>query len=210
MIELSEGMRAEVTRSGGAIVGGDLVSCPQWVVSVTVLGDLAGRAAVLRGGARAGSTVAVAGDLGRSAAGYWLLAAGLPDSPELRNRHLVPEPPYGQGRAAADAGATAMIDVSDGLIADLRHIAAASGVGIDLVTDGLVADCHAVDAAAARLGVDPWVWVLGGGEDHALVGCFPGELPAGWRAIGTVVDGPPRVGVDGREWAGYAGWDSFN
>ena len=210
VIELSEAMRAEVTRSGGAIVGGDLVSCPQWVVSVTVLGDLAGRAAVLRGGARAGSTVAVAGDLGRSAAGYWLLAAGLPDRPELRNRHLVPEPPYGQGRAAADAGATAMIDVSDGLIADLRHIAAASGVGIDLVTDGLVADCHAVDAAAARLGVDPWVWVLCGGEDHALVGCFPGELPAGWRAIGTVVDGPPRVRVDGRDWAGYAGWDSFN
>jgi thiamine-monophosphate kinase len=208
--ELFDGMRTEVARSGGAVVGGDLVRCPQWVISVTVLGELAGRVAVRRGGARVGSTVAVAGDLGRSAAGYGLLMAGRRESPELRNRHLVPEPPYGQGRVAADAGATAMIDTSDGLIADLRHVAAASGVGIELETSALVADLEAVGAAAEALGVDPWVWVLGGGEDHALVACFPGELPAGWRAIGTVVGGEPRVRVDGRDWTGYAGWESFN
>ena len=102
---LSEGMWAELARCGGAIVGGDLVRSPQWVVSVTVLGDPAGRVAVRRGGARAGDTVAVAGDLGRSAAGYALLAAGSADFPELRRRHLVPEPPYGHGVLAAEAAA---------------------------------------------------------------------------------------------------------
>jgi thiamine-monophosphate kinase len=107
-------------------------------------------------------------------------------------------------------GATAMTDVSDGLIADLRHIASASGVGIDLATAGLAADRDAVAAAAAQLGADPWSWVFGGGEDHALVACFPGALPAGWRAIGTVIGGEPRVRVDGADWTGRAGWESFN
>ena len=208
---LSEGMWAEAARAGGApIVGGDLVRSPQWVVSVTVFGELDGRRAVERGGARAGDVVAVAGDLGRSAAGYAVLTAGTPDFPDLCRRHLVPEPPYGQGPRAADAGATAMTDVSDGLIADLRHIAASSGVGIDLTTPGLAADRDAVAAAAAQLGVDPWSWVLGGGEDHALVACFPGAPPPGWRVIGSVSSGDPRVRVDGHDWTGYAGWESFN
>jgi thiamine-monophosphate kinase len=211
VVELSEGMWAEAARSGdAAIVGGDLVSSPQWVVSVTVVGDPDGGDVVQRGGARAGDTVAVVGELGRSAAGYALLDAGSPDFPELRRRHLVPEPPYGQGVAAARMGATAMTDVSDGLIADLRHIASASGVGIDLATAGLAADRDAVAAAAAQLGADPWSWVFGGGEDHALVACFPGALPAGWRAIGTVIGGEPRVRVDGADWTGRAGWESFN
>ena len=99
---------------------------------MTALGDLGGRDPVLRSGARAGSLVAVAGDLGRSAAGFVLLRNGIGDFGELRVRHLVPRPPYGQGRAAAEAGAEAMIDVSDGLLADLGHIAAASGVVVDL------------------------------------------------------------------------------
>ena len=105
---------------GAGIVGGDLVSAPQWVISVTVLGDLAGRAPVLRAGARAGDTLAVAGELGRSAAGYHLWHNDIDGFDVLRRRHLVPEPPYGQGRVAADGGATAMTDVSDGLVADLR------------------------------------------------------------------------------------------
>ena len=125
---LSEGMWAEAARSGGAgIVGGDLVRSPQWVVSVTVLGELDGRPAVTRGGANAGGTVAVAGDLGRSAAGYALLTAGSADFPDLRRRHLVPEPPYGQGRRASDAGATAMTDVSDG--SDRRPAPPRDGLG---------------------------------------------------------------------------------
>lgn len=209
--ELSGGMWAEGARAGGApIVGGDLVASPHWVVSVTVLGELDGRAAVTRCGARPGDAVAVAGDLGRSAAGYALLAAGSVDFPELVRRHRIPEPPYGQGAVAATGGATAMTDVSDGLIADLRHVAVASGVGIDISTTGLAADRDALAAAAGRLGADPRDWVLGGGEDHALVACFADTPPPGWRTIGTVVAGAPRVRVDGRDWTGYAGWQSFD
>jgi thiamine-monophosphate kinase len=204
-----DGMWDEAARVGAGIVGGDLVSCPLWVLSVAVLGDLNGRAAVLRSGAKPGAVLAVAGELGRSAAGYSLWDKGIGGFDELRARHLVPEPPYGQGAVAADAGALAMIDVSDGLVADLRHVADASGVGIELSTAALAPDHDALSAAAAAVGDDPWSWVLGGGEDHALVACFAGPAPSGWRVIGRVLDGPSRVLVDGAEWQGYPGWQSF-
>lgn len=206
---LTDGMWAEARRFGAAIVGGDLVASPQWVVSVTVVGDLAGRAPVLRSGAQPGSRIAVTGQLGYSAAGYALWRSGLARFDEFRQRHLVPQPPYGQGRVAAKAGAQAMIDVSDGLVADLRHVADASGVGIDLSTQALGPDRDVVLSAAEAACVDAWSWVLGGGEDHALVAVFSGPIPAGWREIGRVLDGPARVLVDGAEWRGYAGWQSF-
>jgi thiamine-monophosphate kinase len=85
----------------------------------------------------------------------------------------------------------------------------ASGVGIDLSTLALAADHDALAAAAAAADADAWLWVLGGGEDHALAACFAGAVPAGWRVIGRVLDGPARVLVDGEEWRGYAGWESF-
>jgi thiamine-monophosphate kinase len=206
---LVDGMWDEADRIGAGIAGGDLVSCPQWVVSVTVLGNLDGRAPVLRSGAHAGSVVAVAGELGGSAAGYELWRNEIEGFEELRRRHLVPQPPYGQGALAAAGGAQAMIDISDGLIADLRHVAEASGVGIDLSTAALAVDRDAVSDAAAAVGVDAWAWVLGGGEDHALVACFESAVPVGWRVIGQVLDGSARVLVDGAEWSGYAGWKSF-
>ncbi len=210
-VELSEGMWAEARRCGGAgIMGGDLVASPQWVISVTVFGTLAGASAVRRSGAQPGDRVAVAGALGRSAAGYAMLDAGAAGFADLRRSHLVPEPPYGQGVVAAAAGATAMTDVSDGLIADLGHIAAASGVEIDLEGAALRADVEALAAAADPIAANPWQWVLGGGEDHALVACFPGDLPPGWRHIGAVVRGAPQVCVDGSTWTGSAGWESFN
>jgi thiamine-monophosphate kinase len=206
---LADGMWDEAGRIGAGIVGGDLVSSPLWVVSMTVLGDLAGRPPVLRSGARSGSRIAVAGQLGYSAAGYALWHNGIAGFDDLRRRHLVPQPPYGEGRAAAEAGAEAMIDISDGLVGDLRHLAEASGVGIDLSTEALSADRDALLSAAEAAGVDARAWVLGGGEDHALVAAFAGPAPAGWRVIGHVLDGPARVLVDGAEWDGYAGWQSF-
>ena len=208
--ELSDGMWQEASALGAGIVGGDLVASPQWVVSVTALGDLDGRAPVLRSGARAGSAVAVAGELGRSAAGYLLWHKQIDGFDELRRWHLVPRPPYGQGIAAAEAGAQAMTDVSDGLLADLGHIAEGSGVAIDLASDGLRPDVDAVSAAASAAGADPLSLVLAGGEDHALVACFPAAVPPGWRVIGTVTDGAPEVLVDGKRWAGSAGWQSFD
>ncbi|OBG93828.1 thiamine-phosphate kinase [Mycobacterium sp. E3251] len=204
------GMWDEAQRIGAGIAGGDLVSCPQWVISVTVLGDLDGRAPVLRSGATAGSVIAVAGELGRSAAGLSLFGKGIEGFDSLRRRHLVPQPPYGQGVAAAAGGSQAMIDVSDGLIADLRHVASASAVAMDVSTAALTADHDALTAAAAAAGADPWSWVLGGGEDHALVACFAGPAPAGWRIIGRVLEGKAEVLVDGHEWTGYAGWQSYD
>jgi len=209
VVELADGLWHEARLLGAGIVGGDLVSAPQWVISVTALGDLGGREAVRLDGARAGDTVAVVGDVGWSAAGYALWHNDIRRFEELRRRHLVPEPPYGQGHVAADAGATSMTDVSDGLVADLGHIAHASGVGIDLSSESLGADRDFLTSAGAALAVDPWDWILGGGEDHALVATFPGAPPAGWRVIGRVLDGPARVLVDGASWHGDPGWQSF-
>jgi thiamine-monophosphate kinase len=209
VVALSDGMWHEAGGLGAGIVGGDLVSAPQWVVSVTALGDLEGRAPVVLGGARRGDVIAVAGDLGPSAAGYALLMKNIRGFDELRSRHLVPVPPYGQGRAASDAGATSMTDVSDGLVADVGHIAHASDVGVDLSWDALEFDRDALASAAVALEMDPWGWVLAGGEDHALVATFPDAPPIGWRVIGSVIDGPPRVLLDGQPWHGHTGWQSF-
>ena len=209
VLRLSDGMWDEVGRFGGSIVGGDLVAAPQWVISVTALGDLGGRDPVLLGGARPGDVVAVTGRLGASAAGYELLRNDIRDFDELRRAHLVPSVPYGQGRAAADGGATAMTDVSDGLLADLGHLADASGVGVDVARDLLAGDHDALAGAADATRADAWDWVLGGGEDHALVAAFPESVPDGWRRIGRVLDGPARVLVDGEAWDGNPGWQSF-
>lgn len=218
VVELVDGMWHEAGLIGAGIVGGDMVQAPQWVISVAALGDLGGLDAVRRSGAKLGDTVAVSGDLGRSAAGFalWNTAVGgFDDAGGFRQRHLVPEPPYGQGVVAARAGASSMIDVSDGLLADVGHIASASGVCVDLSASGLRGDVDALVGAAAAAGSDPWQWVLGGGEDHALVATFSAAPPPGWRPIGTVVDaaalggGPPRVTVDGAVWGGDLGWLSF-
>ncbi len=212
--ELADGMWAEASKTGAGIVGGDLVSSPHWVVSVTALGDLGGRAPVLRSGARAGSVIALAGDLGRSAAGLALLhnESGRPgdEFDDLRACHRAPRPPYGQGRAAAEAGAQAMTDVSDGLLADLGHLAVASGVVMDLRGATLREDVDVVADAARLAGVDPWSLVLGGGEEHALVACFPDYPPHGWRVIGAVRSGTPEVLLDGRPWTGRPGWQSYD
>jgi thiamine-monophosphate kinase len=208
-VELADGLWHEAHLLGAGIVGGDLVTAPQWVISVTALGDLGGRDAIRLDGARVGDTVAVVGHLGWSAAGYALWRNGVQGFEALRRRHLMPEPPYGQGRIAADAGATSMTDVSDGLLADLGHIANASGVGLDLSWDALGADLDPLTEAGAALAMDPRLWVLAGGEDHALVATFGAAPPTGWRAIGRVLDGPARVSINGEQWHGDSGWQSF-
>ena len=142
--ELAEGLAAECTRAsrgGASVIGGDTARAGSVILAVTGLGDLAGRAPVRRSGAAPGDLVAVTGPLGHSAAGLALLSAGLARAgsawDDLVAAHLRPAPPYDAGPEAADLGATAMIDVSDGLLADLGHVAAASGVRIDLASDAL-------------------------------------------------------------------------
>ena len=142
--ELAQGLAAEcarASRGGASVIGGDTARAGSVILAVTGLGDLAGRAPVLRSGASPGEQVAVAGPLGPSAAGLALLTAGLARAgsgwDELVAAQVRPAPPYDAGPEAADLGATAMIDVSDGLLADLGHVAAASGVRIDLASDAL-------------------------------------------------------------------------
>ncbi|CAM3197961.1 thiamine-phosphate kinase [Prescottella defluvii] len=217
---ISDGIGRAAESLGAGVVGGDLVQSDQVVVSVTALGDLEGREPVLRSGATPGDVVAVAGTLGRSAAGLALLLAGLvregevPDevSAALVAAHRVPTPPYGAGLAAARGGASAMTDISDGLVADLGHIADASGVRIRIDRSRIALDRLLV-AVAERVGGDPWNWILTGGEDHALAATFPASVtpPDGWTVIGEVVGGAdgPAVLVDGRPWTVSGGWESF-
>ncbi|MGW0174865.1 thiamine-phosphate kinase [Rhodococcus sp. NPDC003322] len=207
---LTEGIWAEASALGAGVVGGDTVQSDQVVLSITVLGDLQGRAAVLRSGARPGDQVAVAGRLGWSAAGLALLSSGDESFPEIVAAHRVPTPPYGSGLDAARAGATAMTDNSDGLIADLGHLGVASGVQIDLEPVALDPDAP-LHAAAEVLGADALHWVLTGGEDHSLLATFPSgtALPDGWRRVGVVREGS-GVLVGGREWTGSGGWQSFD
>jgi thiamine-monophosphate kinase len=206
---LAAGLWAEASAAGAGVVGGDVVSAPTVVLSVTVLGDLRGREPVTRSGARPGDLLAVAGRLGWAAAGLAVLRRGFRSPVEVVGAQRVPTPPYAAGPAAADAGATAMIDVSDGLLADLGHVASASGVALDIRADAVPLATRLVEVAAA-LGADARRWVLTGGEDHALAAAFPAgtALPAGWVEIGSVAEGA-GITVDGRRYDGAAGWDHF-
>lgn len=216
----ASGVAAECERAGAGVVGGDTAEADRVIVSVTALGSMAaGTAAVRRSGARPGDVVAVAGTLGQAAAGLALLAAGVPDYPDLVAAQLRPRPPYAAGLAAARHGATAMIDTSDGLLADLGHVADASAVAIDIATarlevsDRLVAAAMTISSrtgppsAPASLALS---WVLTGGEDHVLAAAFPAsaQLPPGWRVIGAVRAGA-GVTVDGAVHAGPDGWQHF-
>ncbi|HAM44305.1 MAG TPA: thiamine-phosphate kinase, partial [Propionibacteriaceae bacterium] len=109
--------------------------------------------------------------------------------------------PYGAGRIAADAGATAMIDISDGLLADLGHLCRASAVSIDLDSSAFQIAEPQQAVAAAVGGGDPLVFQLTGGDDHALVATFPtlDAVPAGWTVLGRVLPGEPVVLLDGVE-----------
>jgi thiamine-monophosphate kinase len=207
--ELADGLSAEAARVGASVVGGDMSASPTLTVAVTALGDLRGNSPVLRSGAHPGDVVALAGRIGYAAAGYTVLSRGFRTPKLLVEAYRRPEVPYAAGWMAARYGATAMIDVSDGLIADLGHIARASRVGIDLRRSAFEVPAAMRDAAHA-LGVDPYGWIFAGGEDHALVATFPEDtpLPAGWRAVGHVVHGA-GLSVDGRPYHGPAGWDHF-
>ncbi len=216
VLDMMAGMVAECGRAGASIAGGDVTAAGSIMLGITALGDLAGRPPVTRGGARPGDVVALAGRIGWSAAGLALLQAGsgtgsgLTGDPLAAVRaHLRPQPPYPAGPDAARAGASAMVDVSDGLLADLGHIAAASGVRIDL-DEAAVPVGEPVIAAAGLLGADSRDWVLAGGEDHALAATFPAGavLPPGWIAIGAARAGS-GVTVNGAAWSRAAGWDHF-
>jgi len=212
---------------GCGVVGGDLSVSDTLVIAVTAFGDLEGRAPVLRSGARVGDLVAISGQLGLAARGIELLfsdavdADGHPDTarvPALRRAHgaelaaqLTPRPPLGDGVLAALAGATAMLDVSDGLGLDARRLALASGVVLDLEGVAIGVAGLALEGEHGEVTAEN---VLRGGEDHALLATFPLgiELPGGFRPIGHVREpgaAGPEVRVDGVPYETRGGWDPY-
>ena len=194
-LELVRGMEALAEICGTTIAGGDVVRGPALTVTVAVTGwadredELVGRS-----GARAGDLVGVTGELGGSEAGRLLLERGKREPAELIQRHLCPEPRLAEGRALAAAGATAMIDLSDGLATDARHVAERSGVELR-VRLGDVPVAPGVTAEAA----------VTGGDDYELLVTVPPERRAGAEGaaaltwIGEVVEGRGLVllGPDG-------------
>ena len=227
LAEIARGLDAacENLAPGCGVVGGDLGRAPVVTVAITALGDLEGRSPVLRSGARPGDVVAYAGDLGLSGIGLAALfrESAEPDGtaherglagirarhPAALSAHLAPTPPIHLGIAAADAGATAMLDVSDGLSLDAARLARASGVTLALDANLLAAHFGLQRGEIVSLEA-----MLTGGEDHGLLATFPtvatAEIPEGFRVIGEVVatcsEGPLLVGGSPYE---PRGWDPY-
>jgi len=211
-LDLADGIAEEAALVGASIVGGDLTTAKEVVVAITVMGTCE-VAPVLRSGAQPGDIVAIAGRQGWAAAGLAVLARGFGSPRALVEAYQRPDPPYAAGPAAANAGATAMIDVSDGLVADAGHIATASDVAIDITADSFEL-AEPMQAIGSALGVDPMQFILAGGDDHALVATFPADtdLPEGFTTIGSVSE-PGEAGavvtIDGATYDGPRGWSHF-
>jgi len=204
-LELVEGMEQLAETSGVTIAGGDVVRGPALSVTVTVVGWAESEAELVgRDGAAAGDLVGVTGELGGSEAGRELLERGSREPAELVARHLRPAPRLAEGRALAAAGASAMIDVSDGLATDARHLAEASGVELLL---------H-LDALPCAPGVAPEAAAVGGDDYELLFAIEPqrraeaeaaarvswlGEVRAGGGLVLLDSDGRPVEGLTGFE-----------
>jgi thiamine-monophosphate kinase len=206
-LDLARGIEEECTLVGASVVGGDLTGADQVVVAVTALGVVPAEP-VRRSGARPGDLVAIAGRQGWAAGGLAVLARGFRSPRLLVDAYRRPEPPYAAGAEAAALGATAMIDVSDGLLADLGHLADASGVAIDVRSDSFEVP-EPLRAVGAALGTDPLRYILTGGDDHPLVATYPaGAVPETWLHIGEVSEGA-GVTVDGATYDGPGGHTHF-
>jgi thiamine-monophosphate kinase len=210
VLQLADGLATECAVVGAEIAGGDITASEAIVIAISAVGH-ADRA-VRRDTAAPGDVIAYAGDLGMAGAGFATLSRGFRSPRAVVDAHRVPTPPYKAGPQAAAAGATSLIDVSDGLLADLSHIARGSGVVIDLESSAFPIS-EWVATVADALGSEPLRYVLTGGDDYALVGSFSGEIPEGWTRIGMARDpGPgeePSVLVDGAPYEGAQGHQHF-
>ncbi len=210
-MEFAEGLADEAAKVGASVVGGDLTRADVITVAITALG-VCEQKIVRRSGAHPGDVVAFAGRQGWADAGFAVLGRGFRSPRVVVDAHRQPQPPYDAGPEAARLGATAMIDVSDGLLQDLGHVASASGVAIDVESARFDVP-EPLQAVGAALGVDPKNFLLTGGDDYGLVAAFPSEaaLPDNWRVIGAVLDDGERgaVTVDGAPYDGPTGHEHF-
>ncbi|WP_082096302.1 thiamine-phosphate kinase [Demequina flava] len=209
VLGLADGLREACEPHGVGVVGGDLSGGSEIVVAVTAIGETHGTEPVTRADAEVGDIIAVAGELGAARAGLALLEAGRRDAPEAIKLFLRPSPRIGAGLEAALHGATAMMDLSDGLARDGARMARASQVRL-AVESAAIPIHEAAQFTGQVLGEDALGWAIGGGEDHHMLACFPRQsaVPAGWHVIGRVEDGEPGLVIDG-ERPGEAGWDHF-
>ncbi len=220
-----EGLDAILGEFGAVVVGGNLSGGEQIVVDLTMLGEAERGRVLTRSGAQPGDIICVTGTLGRSAAGRAALDAGLQvsDFDAAIEAHLAPTPRVREGQALAASGRVhAMIDLSDGLASDLRHICEASGAGavVDAERLPLAADTRGI-AKALRL--DPVELAAAGGEDFELLFTITRDSFASvtaaladgtgtaLTAIGEIVDAAEEfrmVGADGKAME-VRGWDHF-
>ncbi|WP_411373562.1 thiamine-phosphate kinase [Arthrobacter sp. MPF02] len=220
---LADGLTAGIRQLGAdrcSVAGGDLGRGREISVTVAVLGTLDGGSPVLRSGARPGDVLALAGTAGHAAAGLALLESAhsvdtlTPEQLLFLDRQSRPRPPLAAGPAARTGGATAMLDVSDGLVRDSRRLAVASHAAVHLDPEQVARLAAGLQPAAGLLDADAVGWVLDGGEDHGLLATFPSgvQLPPGFTAIGSVqalgIDEGPGVMIAGRS-ADTGGWDHF-
>ncbi len=209
VLDFADGLREACEPYGVGVVGGDLSGSNEITVSVTAMGDTRHRNPVRRSGARVNNVVAVSGPLGAAMAGYHQLENGLSIDAESIDLFIRPRPRIGAGIEAADGRATAMMDISDGLVTDLDRIARASGIGIS-VEAARVPVHRSVRRVAGQVVGNAVEWALTGGEDHHLVATFPPrvDLPRGWVEIGLVTRDHEGVQVDGKTPSRW-GWDHF-
>lgn len=214
--ELARGIAERMDDYGGELVGGDVTDGDSIVISITGIGQLGGSLPALRlDHARPGQAVVATGDIGESAAGYALLnrfgRSGVPAKfDSLIQAHCAATVPPGRGFVARSAGVTAMTDNSDGLIHDVHTMAKKSGVTINLHSAAISPNPLIIEAAEL-LDIDPWQFVLAGGEDHTLIGTTFGPAPTGFREIGTVVrhNSMGETTVDNKTPLYTSGWGSF-
>ncbi len=207
MAAIMRGVGDAAREVGAVVAGGDLTRARDLSLAVTVLGRAA--RPVHRRGAVVGDQIWLTGSLGGSRAALAAWAGGREPAAEPRRRFARPMARLAEGRRLADLGATAMLDLSDGLAGDLRHLAAASEVGLVVDLDRLPLSDGVADEAG-RAGQPPEVFAAIGGEDFELVATLPPSVDAApLTRIGTVVAGPGiRTMLGGLEWT-LNGYDHF-
>ena len=207
---LMEGAGSAVASVGGVVLGGDLSRGPLLSLAMTVVGRTA--APAHRKGARPGDGLWVTGALGGARAALLAWQNGRQPAAGARARFAHPEPRLDQGAWLVAQGARAMLDVSDGLASDLGHLAAASGVSVQIDLNLVPADPAALEEAR-RLGESPGTFAARGGEDYELLVAMPPEFSGtggfALTRIGQVAPGSgARFLLDGAELM-LSGFDHF-